>query len=115
MSFEPGWVLRIADKTRLPRQSKRSASAASERNYDACVAPASEVGAADCLDDDPRRCFRCSPTRKAFAIIVSAGLTAGLEGKKLPSTTYKLSRSCALQSIFSAELRGSLPKRIVPF
>ena len=34
-----------------------------------------------------RRWARCSPTRKAFAMIVSAGFTAELEGKKLPSTT----------------------------
>ncbi len=31
--------------------------------------------------------IRRSPTRKAFAIIVSAGLTLALDGKKLPSTT----------------------------
>ena len=33
------------------------------------------------------RWARCSPTRKAFAMIVSAGFTAELDGKKLPSTT----------------------------
>src|SRR6516162_10723360 len=97
MRHAPGWVLRIADNTPLPRSSKRQVSAGSEQHYDACGAPASEVDAADGLDDVPRRCFRCSPTRKALAIIVSAGLTAALDGKKLPSTTYRLSRSCALQ------------------
>lgn len=30
---------------------------------------------------------KCSPTRKALAIIVNEGFTAALEGKKLPSTT----------------------------
>src|SRR5262249_21305878 len=33
------------------------------------------------------RSSRCSPTRSAFAIAVSAGLTAAPEGKKLVSTT----------------------------
>jgi hypothetical protein len=28
---------------------------------------------------------KCSPTRKALAIIVNEGFTAALEGKKLPS------------------------------
>ena len=32
------------------------------------------------------RLIRCSPTRRAFAMIVSAGFTAPLEQKKLPST-----------------------------
>jgi len=31
--------------------------------------------------------FRCSPTRRALAMMVSAGLTAADDGKKLPSTT----------------------------
>lgn len=34
-----------------------------------------------------RRSKRWSPTRKALAMIVKAGFTALLEGKKLPSTT----------------------------
>lgn len=34
-----------------------------------------------------------SPTRSAFAMMVKAGFTAPIEGRKLPSTTYKLSRS----------------------
>ena len=34
-----------------------------------------------------RRWPMCSPTRSAFAMIVSAGFTAALDGKKLPSTT----------------------------
>src|SRR5207247_7586348 len=32
-----------------------------------------------------------SPTRSALAMMVRAGFTAPLEGKKLPSTTYRLS------------------------
>ena len=43
------------------------------------------------------------------------GLTAPLDGKKLPSTTYRLSRSCALHIGSSADVLGSRPKRIVPF
>src|SRR5215467_5492642 len=39
------------------------------------------------------RSSRWSPTRSALATIVSPGFTAPLEGKKLPSTTYRLSRS----------------------
>ena len=35
----------------------------------------------------PRRSSRWSPTRSAFAIAVSAGLTAPMLGKKLVSTT----------------------------
>jgi hypothetical protein len=35
----------------------------------------------------PRRSVRCSPTRRAFAIAVSAGFTAPMLGKKLVSTT----------------------------
>src|SRR5262249_22478585 len=61
------------------------------------------------------RSFRCSPTRSAFAMIVSAGFTAADDGKKLPSTTYKLSSSCALQLTSSADVFGSRPKRTVPF
>lgn len=34
-----------------------------------------------------RRALRWSPTRRALAMMVSAGFTAALEGKKLPSTT----------------------------
>ena len=37
--------------------------------------------------DTPRRFIRWSPTRSALAMMVSAGLTAALDGKKLPSTT----------------------------
>jgi hypothetical protein len=33
------------------------------------------------------RLIRCSPTRRAFAMMVGAGFTAPLEQKKLPSTT----------------------------
>jgi hypothetical protein len=39
------------------------------------------------------RAARCSPTRMAFAIAVSAGLTAPMLTKKLVSTTYRLSSS----------------------
>jgi hypothetical protein len=35
----------------------------------------------------PNLSIKCSPTLRAFAIIVKEGLTAELEGKKLPSTT----------------------------
>ena len=52
----------------------------------------------------PSRSVRWSPTRSAFAIAVSAGFTALDDGKKLVSTTYRLSRSCALQSTSSAEV-----------
>src|SRR5205085_2606029 len=61
-----------------------------------------------------RRSSRWSPTRNAFAIAVSAGFTALLEGKKLVSTTYRLSTSWARQLMSRAELAGSLPKRTVP-
>ena len=57
---------------------------------------------------------RWSPTRSAFAIAVSAGFTAPMLGKKLVSTTYRLSTSCALQSGSSTEVAGSLPNRTVP-
>ena len=36
---------------------------------------------------DAIRCRMCSPTRRALAIAVSAGLTAPMLGKKLVSTT----------------------------
>ena len=48
-------------------------------------------------------------------MMVSAGFTAALEGKKLPSTTYKLLTSCARQFRSSTDVFGSSPKRIVPF
>src|SRR6516164_4661307 len=48
-----------------------------------------------------------SATRRALAIIVSAGFTAPDDGKKLPSTTYRLSRSWVLQFTSSAEVFGS--------
>jgi len=35
----------------------------------------------------PSLAFRWSPTRSALAMMVNAGFTAALEGKKLPSTT----------------------------
>ena len=38
-------------------------------------------------DLTPRRVFRWSATRRALAMMVRAGFTAALEGKKLPSTT----------------------------
>ena len=37
--------------------------------------------------DHASRLLRCSPTRSALAMIVSAGFTAALDGKKLASTT----------------------------
>jgi hypothetical protein len=48
-------------------------------------------------------------------MIVSAGFTAPDDGKKLASTTYRFSTSCALQSRSSADVAGSSPNRIVPF
>ena len=48
-------------------------------------------------------------------MIVSAGFTAPLDGKKLPSTTYRLSTSWARQSVSRADVLGSRPKRMVPF
>ena len=60
------------------------------------------------------RSSRCSPTRMAFAIAVRAGFTAPMLGKKLVSTTYRLSSSWALQCSSSTEDAGSLPKRHVP-
>ena len=63
----------------------------------------------------PSRSSRWSPTRNALAIIVNVGFTAELDGKKLPSTTYKLSTSCVRQLRSSADDRRSRPKRIVPF
>src|SRR5262249_57152763 len=62
----------------------------------------------------PSRSVRWSPTRSAFAIAVSAGLTAADDGKKLVSTTYRLSRSWAFQSTSRTDVLGSFPKRAVP-
>ena len=45
----------------------------------------------------PSRSSRWSPTRSALAMAVSAGFTAPMLGKKLVSTTYRLSSSWALQ------------------
>ncbi len=45
---------------------------------------------------------------------VSAGFTAPMLGKKLVSTTYRLSTSCALQLTSRMEVAGSVPKRQVP-
>ena len=56
----------------------------------------------------------CSPTRSALAIAVSAGFTAPMLGKKLVSTTYRLSSSWALQLTSSTEVAGSVPNRQVP-
>src|SRR5947208_15611628 len=56
----------------------------------------------------------CSPTLTAFAVAVSAGFTALEDGKKLVSTTYRLSTSWALQWTSSTESAGSVPKRAVP-
>ena len=50
----------------------------------------------------------CSPTRIAFAMAVSAGFTAPMLGKKLVSTTYRLSSSWALQSTSSTEVAASV-------
>jgi len=53
-----------------------------------------------------------SPTRSAFAMMVKAGFTAPIEGRKLPSTRYKLSRSWALQCRSSTDVAGLRPKRV---
>ena len=45
---------------------------------------------------------------------MSAGFTAPMLGKKLVSTTYRLSSSCALQFTSSTDALGSVPKRAVP-
>jgi len=55
-----------------------------------------------------------SPTRIAFAIAVSAGFTAPMLGKKLVSTTYRLSTSCALQLTSRTDDAGSAPNQTVP-
>ena len=60
------------------------------------------------------RCLMWSPTRRALAIAVSAGFTAPMLGKKLVSTTYRLSSSWALQFASSTEMAGSAPNRQVP-
>src|SRR5262245_54510989 len=59
------------------------------------------------------RCWMTSPTRSALAIAVRAGFTAPMLGKKLVSTTYRLSSSWALQLTSSTEVAGSVPNRQV--
>ena len=60
------------------------------------------------------RCWMCLPTRRALAMAVRAGFTAPMLGKKLVSTTYRLSSSWALQLTSSTEAAGSVPNRQVP-
>ena len=48
-------------------------------------------------------------------MIVKAGFTAELETKKLPSTIYRLSNSCALQLVSNTDVAGSAPNRMVHF
>jgi len=60
----------------------------------------------------PSLSMRWSPTRSALAMMVSDGLTAVLDTKKLPSTTYRLSKSCALQFTSSADVLGSCPNLV---
>src|SRR5262249_26116407 len=67
-----------------------------------------------CQGQGVGRAVMCSPTRSALAIAVSAGFTAPMLGKKLVSTTYRLSSSWALQLVSSTEVAGSLPNRTVP-
>ena len=57
---------------------------------------------------------RWSPTRSELAIAVSAGFTAPIDGKMLVSTTYRLSSSCARQSVFTTDVAGSCPNLAVP-
>ncbi len=53
--------------------------------------------------------IKCSPTRMALAIMAKDGFTAPLETKKLPSTTYRLSISCALQLMSKTEVNVQPP------
>ena len=62
----------------------------------------------------PRRSVRWSPTRRALAMAVSDGFTAPMLGKKLVSTTYRLSTSWALQFTSRALEAGSFPNLTVP-
>src|SRR5215468_2711533 len=55
-----------------------------------------------------------SATRSACATIVSAGFTAADDGKNDASTTNRFSTSCARQNGSSTDVRGSVPKTIVP-
>ena len=66
--------------------------------------------------DQLKRSFTiCSATRIAFAITVSEGFTADAETKNEASTTYRLSRSCALHFVSRTLESGSIPIRHVPF
>src|SRR5580698_2493429 len=62
--------------------------------------------------------YRVSPltaaTRRAFAAMVSAGLSAVEEGKQALSTTHRLSTSWARQVGSSTLRRGSAPMTAVP-
>ena len=60
------------------------------------------------------RSAMCSPTRIPLAMAVRPGFTAPMLGKKLVSTTYRLSSSWALQLTSSTEVAGSAPNRQVP-
>jgi hypothetical protein len=62
----------------------------------------------------PSRSSRWSPTRMALAIAARAGLTALMLGKKLVSTTERLSSSWVRQSVASTNVAGSEPNRTVP-
>ena len=55
-----------------------------------------------------------SATRQALAIMVRVGLAPVAVGNGPPSTTNRLSTSCARQSAFSTEASGSVPIRVVP-
>src|SRR4030095_6827282 len=78
--------------------------------YDAPPAP---TGWRSGSVDAPSLSAMWSPTRIAFAIAVSAGFTAPMLGKKLVSTTYRLSTSWALQLTSSTDVAGSDPQRTV--
>ena len=69
----------------------------------------SHQAASDTTEAQPRRSSKWSPTCRVLAIAVNEGFTAAMLGKKLVSTTYKLSNSCALQLISSTEVAGSVP------
>src|SRR6516165_2116091 len=133
VEFEPGGCFGVAgDKGKRADVEGESAIEPRYRYHDmidgigrrGCVSkrrseqqPADEGDGADHYSQlrPPSRSSRWSPTRSALAMMVRVGLTAALDGKKLPSTTYKLSTSCVRQLRSSADVVGSPPKRIVPF
>ena len=79
---------RRVGRRRAPRASaeqQRSARDAAARAADAALMRSASSRTR--RSRAPSRSSRWSPTRSALAMIVSAGFTAPLDGKKLPSTT----------------------------